>query len=100
MYYVETPAIASIIDVMKTTVWGESGFPARLLEQIVSVNEEILELATGFGGDAGPAEGPVWWEEDKHLLFSNGEVPHGALQSLHGGRRVPGLDVGVRLDVG
>ena len=32
MYYVETPAIASIIDVMKTTVWGESGFPARLLD--------------------------------------------------------------------
>ena len=31
MYYVETPAIASIIDVTKTTVWGESGFPARLL---------------------------------------------------------------------
>ena len=31
MYYVETPAIASIIDVMKTTVWGESGFPARFL---------------------------------------------------------------------
>ena len=31
MYYVETPAISSIIDVMKTTVWGESGFPARFL---------------------------------------------------------------------
>ena len=31
MYYVETPAIASITDVMKTTVWGESGFPARFL---------------------------------------------------------------------
>ena len=29
MYYVEIPAISSIIDVMKT--WGESGFPARLL---------------------------------------------------------------------
>ena len=33
MYYVETPAISSIIDVMKTTVWGESGFPARFLVQ-------------------------------------------------------------------
>ena len=31
MYYVETPAISSIIDVMKTTVWGESRFPARFL---------------------------------------------------------------------
>ena len=36
MYYVEIPAIASIIDVMKTTVWGESGFPARLLEYLTS----------------------------------------------------------------
>ena len=32
MYYVETPAISSIIDVMKTTVWRESRFPARFLE--------------------------------------------------------------------
>ena len=31
MYYVETPAMSSIIDVMKTTVWGESRFPARFL---------------------------------------------------------------------
>ena len=31
MYYVETPAISPTIDVMKTTVWGESGFPARFL---------------------------------------------------------------------
>ena len=35
MYYVETPAISSIIDVMKTTVWGESRFPARFLDQYV-----------------------------------------------------------------
>ncbi len=41
------------------------------LERIVSVNQEILELATGFGGEAGPAEGPLWWEEDKHLVFSD-----------------------------
>ena len=32
MYYVEIPAIASIIVAKKTTTWGESGFPARLLE--------------------------------------------------------------------
>ena len=31
MYYVESPAISSIIDVMKMTVWGESRFPARFL---------------------------------------------------------------------
>ena len=34
MYYVEIPAISSIVDVMKTTVWGESGFPARLLAAV------------------------------------------------------------------
>ncbi len=34
------------------------------LERIVSVDQEILELAAGFGGDAGPAEGPLWWEEE------------------------------------
>ena len=36
MYYVATPVISSIIDVMKTTVWGESRFPARLLEPRVT----------------------------------------------------------------
>ncbi len=41
------------------------------LERIVSVDQEILEWAAGFGGDAGPAEGPLWWEEAKHLLFSD-----------------------------
>ena len=35
MYYVEPPAITSISDVMKTTVWGESGFPARLLGESI-----------------------------------------------------------------
>jgi len=30
------------------------------LDAIVSVDEQILELASGFGGDAGPAEGPLW----------------------------------------
>jgi gluconolactonase len=41
------------------------------LEQVVSVDQEIEELATGFGGDAGPAEGPLWWKEDGYLLFSD-----------------------------
>ena len=27
----QAPAATSIIDVKKTTAWGESGFPARLL---------------------------------------------------------------------
>ena len=41
------------------------------LDVIVSVDEQILELANGFGGDAGPAEGPLWWEETGELLFSD-----------------------------
>ena len=41
------------------------------LDAIVSVDEQILELANGFGGDAGPAEGPLWWEETGELLFSD-----------------------------
>ena len=41
------------------------------LDAIISVDEQILELANGFGGDAGPAEGPLWWEETGELLFSD-----------------------------
>jgi gluconolactonase len=28
-------------------------------------------LATGLGGELGPAEGPVWWKEGGYLLFSD-----------------------------
>ena len=41
------------------------------LERIVSVDETIEELGNGFGGDAGPAEGPVWWREGQYLVFSD-----------------------------
>lgn len=41
------------------------------LEHIVSTDQDIEELASGFGGDRGPAEGPVWWQEDGCLLFSD-----------------------------
>lgn len=41
------------------------------LERIVAVNTEIKELGSGFGGDHGPAEGPLWWKEDGYLLFSD-----------------------------
>ena len=41
------------------------------LERIVSLDQDIEELASGFGGDRGPAEGPVWWREDGCLLFSD-----------------------------
>jgi len=41
------------------------------LERIVSVDQEIVELGSGYGGDAGPAEGPLWWKEGGYLLFSD-----------------------------
>ena len=41
------------------------------LERIVSLNQPIEELGNGFGGDAGPAEGPVWYKEGGYLLFSD-----------------------------
>ena len=33
--------------------------------------EPIRELASGLGGELGPAEGPVWWKEGGYLLFSD-----------------------------
>ena len=41
------------------------------LETIISTSEPILELADGFGGAQGPAEGPLWWAEGGYLLFSD-----------------------------
>ncbi|MDH3605118.1 MAG: SMP-30/gluconolactonase/LRE family protein, partial [Candidatus Tectomicrobia bacterium] len=41
------------------------------LDRIVDVNQQIEELASGFGGDAGPAEGPVWWHDGGYLIFSD-----------------------------
>jgi hypothetical protein len=33
------------------------------LDKILATSEPIHELAEGFGGPQGPAEGPVWWQE-------------------------------------
>src|SRR5690348_5318773 len=41
------------------------------LERIISASEPIQHLADGFGGNLGPAEGPVWWKEGHYLLFSD-----------------------------
>ena len=43
------------------------------LERIVSVDQEIVELGSGYGGDAGPAEGPLWWKEGGYLMVSVSE---------------------------
>jgi gluconolactonase len=61
------------------------------LDKIVSTSEPIKELAGGFGGDLGPAEGPVWIKEGGYLLFSD----------IHNNRRMkytPGQGVSVFLE--
>ena len=58
------------------------------LDRIVSTNQAIEVLADGFGGDEGPAEGPLWWKEGGYLLFSD----------IHSSRRMkwsPGEGVSV-----
>ena len=44
---------------------------ASELDAIVSTTETIHDLADGFGGAHGPAEGPLWWKEDGYLVFSD-----------------------------
>src|SRR5258705_6607716 len=41
------------------------------LDAIIDASQTIRELATGFGGDVGPAEGPVWIAEGRYLLFND-----------------------------
>jgi gluconolactonase len=41
------------------------------LDMIISTSEPIREIASGFGGPLGPAEGPLWWKEGGYLLFSD-----------------------------
>ena len=41
------------------------------LDRLLPVDQEILELGAGFGGDGGPAEGPLWWSDGGYLLFSD-----------------------------
>ena len=41
------------------------------LDAIIDASQSIRELATGFGGDVGPAEGPVWHAEGHYLLFND-----------------------------
>jgi gluconolactonase len=41
------------------------------LDDIVSITEPIRDIADGYGGPLGPAEGPLWWKEGGYLLFSD-----------------------------
>jgi gluconolactonase len=61
------------------------------LDNIVDTSETIHDLADGFGGTQGPAEGPLWWQEGGYLLFSD----------IHNNRRMkyePGRGVSVFLE--
>ena len=61
------------------------------LEKIISTSEPIQNLADGFGGAQGPAEGPLWWEDGGYLLFSD----------IHNNRRMkyqPGSGVSLFLE--
>src|SRR5438309_6333323 len=41
------------------------------VDAIIDTSQPVQELGSGFGGDLGPAEGPVWWKEGGYLLFSD-----------------------------
>ena len=41
------------------------------LERLISPGQTMEQLADGFGGPGGPAEGPLWWHERGHLVFSD-----------------------------
>ena len=40
-------------------------------QRLVSIDQEIEQITSGYGGDNGPAEGPLWWHEGGYLLFSD-----------------------------
>ena len=61
------------------------------LNGIISMSEPIRELAAGYGGDIGPAEGPVWIAEGHYLLFND----------INSARRIkytPGQGAGVAME--
>ncbi len=41
------------------------------LGRVIDVDQNVEELTAGYGGDGGPAEGPLWWSEGGYLLFSD-----------------------------
>lgn len=69
------------------------------LDRIIDTSETIHDLADGYGGDQGPAEGPLWWKEGGYLLFSDihnnkrmkYEPGQGASLFLDGTNRANGL---------
>ena len=61
------------------------------LASIMPAGQDIAHHADGFGGDQGPAEGPLWWHEGGYLLFSD----------IHNNRRIkfaPGQGTSIDLE--
>src|SRR6516164_3993466 len=61
------------------------------LDRIIATSQSIEDLADGFGGPQGPAEGPLWWREGGYLVFSD----------IHNNRRMkyePGRGVSLLLE--
>jgi len=78
------------------TVWAAQA--AQRLEQmdpalhnIIATSEPIRQLATGYGGDIGPAEGPVWIKEARYLLFDD-------IQTARRMKYTPGQGVTVAME--
>src|SRR5919197_5387548 len=46
-------------------------FLSPAMRRIAGESAVVEDLGSGFGGPHGPAEGPVWWQEGKFLLFSD-----------------------------
>ena len=55
--------------------WGQGAMKIEQMDaalgNIIATNEPIRQLANGYGGDIGPAEGPLWMAEGKYLLFND-----------------------------
>ena len=61
------------------------------LNNIIATSEPIRQLATGYGGDNGPAEGPVWMKEGRYLLFDD-------IQTARRMKYTPGQGVTVAME--
>jgi len=61
------------------------------LDAIIDKSQTIQELASGYGGDLGPAEGPLWWKEGGYLLFND-------IHNSHRLKYTPGKGVTVDLE--
>ncbi len=65
---------------------------ARELDDLVDTTAPIRELASGYGGPLGPAEGPLWIAEDNQLLFND-------INSARRIRYTPGEGVSVAMEM-